>query len=141
MAAHTLHARMQQLLRTHTDAHHICIILHNERFLVAGISRRHDESDSHAETNAIRELTELQRRNRHETMRGLTLVVARVKKGRLRESKPCAKCCAAIRAARVFKDVCYSTASGCIETMRACELQSDYVTTGDAYRSSMISTS
>lgn len=124
--------RLQQMIETNRDARHVCVILFNEKVLVTGISRRLGETQNHAETNALRELFEYRKRTR-EPLRGLTLVVVRYRNGGFRESKPCRKCCEAIKATGLFKDVCYSTSEGHIERTRASKLHSDYITTGDEF--------
>jgi len=135
-----LHEEILRLLRQNGEAKHVCIILHNNRFIVGGLSRRMGERFSHAEANAIRELSSQRGRywnGRHKYSSwgggGLTLMVVRVRNGKLRESKPCSSCCAAIHACGLFRDVCYSTSDGTMETTRACDLSSSYVSTGDAY--------
>jgi pyrimidine deaminase RibD-like protein len=131
-----MHEELHKLMQK-TDAQHICVILRNDRFIVSGYSRRMGERYSHAEQNAIKELSEHRKRYwdmYNKTQHGgLTLVVIRYKNNQLRESKPCSHCCAAIRATGLFKDICYSTSEGVMAKQRVHELESDYISTGDAY--------
>ena len=133
-----MHAELQRLLNQNVDAKHVCIITDNNRFIVGGWSRRMGERFSHAEVNAIRELSGQRGRywrgrHRRNIGGGLTLMVVRYKNGQLRESKPCSSCCASIRESGLIKYVCFSTSDGTMKKLRTCDLSSTYVSTGDAY--------
>lgn len=125
---------IEHLIRTHPPnirQHFAVIVSADGRNVLAwGASRLAGEGFDHAEENAMRELAA--RGYDARRLRRLTLVVARKTNDKLRASKPCVDCCRVIHNARIFQWVCYSTAEGVYERIRARDLHSDYVSNGRA---------
>lgn len=111
---------------------HFAIVMSADgrKMIAWGASRLANEGFDHAEENAIRELASKRlccKLHRH--LSNLTIVVARKHNDQLKQSKPCAHCCKAIRDAGIFKWVMYSTENG-FTRERVRDLKSDYISIG-----------